>query len=132
MSGALDYTALQTLVSTLIAQAGEPVVLRKFTDTVGSAAWRPGPRSSVDYTGQRGVFFPNGIRGPYRLTLHKGADFPESDVVCYVPGLILPEPLRVEETDVLIRKDGSAWRMRFVDFLDPAGSVLYYELRVHR
>lgn len=132
MSGTLDYASLQAVVDKLIAQAGEPVILRKFTDTVGSSSWRPGARSQVDYTGHRGVFFPNGIRGPYRLTLKKNSDVSESDVVCYVPGLILPEPLRVNESDVLVRNDGTVWRMRYVDFLDPAGKVLYYELRLHR
>lgn len=132
MSGALDYSALQTLVDNLIKNAGEPIILRKGTDTIGSEPWRPGPRTTVDYVGHSGVFFPNGIRGPFRLALRKYSEVSESDVVCYIPGKILPEPLRVNETDVLIRKDGSQWRMRFVDFLDPAGTVLYYELRVHK
>lgn len=131
MSGSIDYSALQTAVNKLIAQAGEPVTLRKRADTTSptSQPWRPGAPSYTDYP-SHAVFFPNGIRGPFRLALRKESDVAGSDLVCYLPGSALPEPSRVDLTDQLVRADGTVWAIRFADFLDPAGKVLYYELRL--
>lgn len=124
------YSDMQAFVDEMLTTYGEPITLRKRTEVTGTKPWRPGTPSQTDYTGHRGAFFPNGIRGPYRLALRPNTEITGSDVLCYVPGIILPEPLRVLATDQIIRADGTAWRVRFADYLDPAGPVLYYELRL--
>lgn len=127
-----DYSDYIALAKELIDANGEAVTVRKFYDVTGSEPWRPTGNTTVDVV-CTGVFFPNtGIRNPHSRQLRRKTDVAESSLMGYIPASYFNAlSLRIDITDLVIRSDGSKWRLTSIDDLAvDSTQPIFYEVRL--
>lgn len=113
-----DYSEEIALAKELIDESGEAVIIRKFTDGPSTDPWRPSQSTSSDVA-CTGVFFPNnGIRNPHTRQFRRKTDVAEGSLTGYIPASYFNIlGIRIDMTDLIIRSDGSKWRLTAVDDL---------------
>jgi hypothetical protein len=133
-----NYEKMVAMADKLLTKFGEPITVKRPVDSVSaapSAAWRPGAPTYTSFA-TSGVFLPNGIRGPFTLARKKGEDVAHGDIICYIPGDVFGPTdftTRMELTDIVVRADGTQFRLSACDFLWPGGPrPTFYEARVQR
>lgn len=127
-----DYSEEIALAKELIDESGEVVIIRKFTDLTSAEPWRPVTSTTRDVA-CTGVFFPNnGIRNPHTRQLRRKTDVTEASLMGYIPASYFNVlGLRIDTTDLLIRSDGSKWRITSSDDLAvDSKQPIFFEVRL--
>ena len=127
-----DYSEYIELAKELIDDNGEATIIRKFHDGASATPWRPGTTTSLDIACV-GVFFPNnGIRNPHTRQLRRKTDVAEASLLGLIPASYFNDlKIRIDITDILIRSDGSKWRITSIDDLSvDSTQTIYYQVRL--